>query len=165
MTAPALLVHGPPERSSTPESSRLPSARPRRDNRLDIRADPPEDMAAAERRAPPMKADPLDPGKLLEGTTPGPWKVEPGARFSSGPERQSNCHDGIRPLRYLLQFGEAEANARLIASAPDLARRLGDFEKVLASFAYRGGPGPKMTSNGFLLEFRRRLREARAGGG
>jgi hypothetical protein len=66
--------------------------------------------------------DKLDAAKLLEGTTPGPWSEDAIAICGGG---QDICYmgelaqwsgDGAHPLP------NADANARLIAAVPDLAR-------------------------------------------
>ncbi len=79
---------------------------------------------------------------LLEGTTPGPWKVEPGAPVFVWAGKGSRIVTMASALYdSLLQFGEAEANARLIAAAPELAKENEELRAFLREYIERGWDG------------------------
>ena len=85
--------------------------------------------------------------KLLDAATPGPWRLEQGTTLIWGaciPEDTSNRGMGypISECRITAISSWAkgpdedagEANARLIAAAPDLAHRVIAAEKIVAAY-------------------------------
>jgi hypothetical protein len=73
-----------------------------------------------------VNAPSLDPKKLLEETTPGPWKFE--VRGTGKDERWMVYSDDTGEI---IGLGSRDnPNAALIAAAPDLARRLAEREEA-----------------------------------
>lgn len=66
--------------------------------------------------------------KALQGHTPGPWHVETEPQGCEGQYTQYTIQPRIADVFYMNQTGEA--NARLIAAAPDL---LAALERVIRS--------------------------------
>ena len=86
-----------------------------------------------------------DPAELLKGTTPGPWRVAPTA------EEYPNAHV-TNPTGALIaevtrrssfDIKEREANALLIAAAPELAQFVTDY----LAYYRRGYPNPHEAEN------------------
>ncbi len=98
-----------------------------------------------------MTDKPLDAAALLEGTTPGPWEVyacpiNGGQQAKDELAFQVDSTAEIGPSLYLINAGgkcpattgcgpTSEANARLIAAAPDLARKVIALEAIIAKYA------------------------------
>lgn len=70
--------------------------------------------------------------KALQGHTPGPWHVETEPQGSKGNYTQYTIQPHIADVFYMNQTGEA--NARLIAAAPDL---LAALEEILEHVEWR----------------------------
>ena len=61
----------------------------------------------------------------MSAHTHGPWKVvERGASFSSHEIRPVKLSQGAIPLAWVAKLNDGQANARLIAAAPDLLAAL-----------------------------------------
>ena len=72
-----------------------------------------------------------DPRELLKGTTPGPWSIFPDERTAIVSQQGRQVASVIGYKR------ETDADARLIAAAPDLARRLAEAEAWLDKLGRR----------------------------
>jgi hypothetical protein len=71
----------------------------------------------------------IDAKKLLEGTTPGPWKVGRGENNIFYGENRQICSIGYFESGNVEETAsQNKANARLIAAAPDLAARVDELE-------------------------------------
>ncbi len=70
--------------------------------------------------------------ELLANVTPGPWESERAYVQTSRGNPVAETHASIFPG----SFAEADANARLIALAPDLARLALDMGEALRSYRY-----------------------------
>lgn len=61
----------------------------------------------------------------MNAHTPGPWEIRRrGAAFSSHEIRPAKPFPGVIPLAWVAKLNDGEANARLIAAAPDLLAAL-----------------------------------------
>ena len=88
-----------------------------------------------------MKTNPEVPATTSHAHTPGPWDVEP-----KGSRHFVDGADGLT-VAYLDRAGvrersEIEANARLIASAPELIDALEAVLPDLEHYVATHGPGP-----------------------
>ena len=103
----------------------------------------------------------------MSGHTPGPWKVDPnypidvqtadGKREICTPFYEEGRGKLINPVTPVALYGEACANARLIAAAPELLESaesvIAAWGKFLSSFDYVPGIGDTAED----LEFREML--------
>jgi hypothetical protein len=83
-----------------------------------------------------VTAPSLDPKKLLEGTTPGPWFWDGRFLMGSFPEYGSPDKVAVLYLAGVTQRRDSRPqieteDAALVAAAPDLARRLAEREERL----------------------------------
>ena len=71
--------------------------------------------------------------KLLDEVTPGEWVSEPGHEQQNGQRywQVQNEYDAIMQNQFCWAQGSHEANARLIALAPTLARRVIAADKLV----------------------------------
>lgn len=77
---------------------------------------------------------PADPRKLLEGTTKGPWVAEDdGGWYVGSPNPKHGGTDMVTGSAFYggVLFPLTEPDARLIAAAPDLAKRVEELEEGL----------------------------------
>lgn len=69
--------------------------------------------------------------------TPGPWRIDPGnphlVLAGDTPIAGAGARQGFNPL---VVWGEQQANARLIAAAPDLLASLNEIKAALSSGTY-----------------------------
>lgn len=70
--------------------------------------------------------------KLLADVTPGPWEAWPGHEQKNGQRywQIQNEYDAIMQNQFCWAQGSHDANARLIAMAPTLARKVIAAEKL-----------------------------------
>ena len=76
--------------------------------------------------------------KLLDEVTPGEWVAEPGHEQQNGQRywQVQNEYDAIMQNQFCWAQGNHESNARLIALAPHLARRVIAAEKLMEAVKY-----------------------------
>lgn len=99
--------------------------------------------------------------------TPGPWKRKSGERFKHDQSAGIRGADGkyVASALDFNQFSrdeEVEANALLIAAAPDLLNELENVETLLASFAKGADVPPALLENA-LYSIQRTIKKARSG--
>ena len=101
--------------------------------------------------------------QILSGTTPGPWHVNANVAGNGNSLVVRDAkEDEVADATYRLPDGLkiSQANARLIASAPDLAVLLAEAVEILENWAMAFPDEPAPTT----AEFKRRAERALGGG-
>jgi len=86
--------------------------------------------------------------------TPGPWKVEwpfEGGALITADDGHGELAQVKTRYSKTNNLEEAEANARLIAAAPDLLEAICDLELRMTQAALASGIGPRKNHTDFLL--------------